>query len=194
VTGKEIDYFELAMLLDGAGAPLVLAELHGGLCGIFCAGGPAAGSQWLDELLDDCTANAGTLGELAQNLDRLGASTWEALNGSALQFSPLLPGDDDALNDRADALALWCHGFLSGLVIGGLDLSSGQADLAPELTELVQDLAEISKAGAAVEEIEDLEGSEVSLIELVEFVRVGVQFVFEELTPEPVSPDQRVLH
>jgi len=192
VTGNAIDYDALTDLMARAGSPLVLAEFHGGLCGVICAGGRDAAARWLGELLDDCTADTAAQAELADGLEALCTATWKALTGLALEFEPLLPEAEDSIAARTDALALWCHGFLAGLVVGGLDLASGQADLPPELTELVEDFAEISKAGA--DEADNAETSDASLTELAEFVRVGVQFVFEELTQEPDSPGQRVLH
>jgi uncharacterized protein YgfB (UPF0149 family) len=200
VTDYDFDYRGLAALLDRSGSPLPLPELHGGLCGVICAGGRDAASRWLDELLDDCTADAGTLGELARDLGRLGTATWTALNGLTLEFEPYVPDADDSLAARAEGLALWCHGFLSGLVVGGLDLGSGQTALPPELAELVGDLAEISRAGSADEpaatggSVEDPADEEESLTELLEYVRVGVQFIFEELTPGSDQSDRRVLH
>jgi uncharacterized protein YgfB (UPF0149 family) len=194
VTGNEFDYSGLAGLLERSGSPLDLAELHGGLCGVICAGGREMAMHWLDDLLDDCAADADTLNELARQLQGLGASTFTALNGVSLTFVPMLPGDFDAIGERTAGLALWCHGFLAGLVIGGLDLTSGQTDLSPELTELFGDFAEISKAGADAGELEDVDASDESLTELVEFVRVGVQLIFETLAPGSSSSGGRVLH
>jgi yecA family protein len=194
VTGNAIDYRGLNDLVARSGSPLVLAELHGGLAGVMCAGGSDPARRWLEDVLDDCAADANTLAELAGELEQLHEATWEALNGMSLEFSPLLPDERYAVDERAAALAHWCLGFLAGLVIGGLDLSSNQVNLAPELAELVADFAEISKAGADDEEIENADNSEESLSELTEFVRVGVQFIFEELTPESAEPGRRVLH
>ncbi|HUF73583.1 MAG TPA: UPF0149 family protein [Gammaproteobacteria bacterium] len=188
----ETDYRDLADLLHRSGAPLPLAELHGGLCGVICASGRQAASSWLDSLLDDCTADADTLSRLASRLEVLGKDTWQALSGLTLEFCPLLPGDEAGVDQRAEALGLWCHGFLAGLVIGGVDLAGGTETLSAELDELVRDFAEISRAGADREEIEDPELGDGSLTELVEFVRVGTQFVFEGLVPD--SRRERVVH
>ena len=192
MSSAETDYRDLAELLYRSGAPVPLAELHGGLCGVICASGREAASSWLDSLLDDCTGDANTLSQLAGRLEVLGKNTWQALSGLTLEFCPLLPDDEVGLDQRAEALGLWCHGFLAGLVIGGVDLTGGSAALSAELDELVRDFAEISRAGADREEIEDTELGDGSLTELVEFVRVGTQFVFEELVSD--SPQERVLH
>lgn len=192
VSGIETDYRDLADLLVSSGAPLPLAELHGGLCGIICASGHGAASSWLDSLLDDCTGDADSLPLLAARLEALGKDTWQALRGLTLEFFPLLPDEDADIDQRAEALGLWCHGFLAGLVIGGVDLAGGSEALSAELSELIRDFAEISRAGADREEIEDPDFGDASLTELVEFVRVGTQLVFEELVPD--LPHERTIH
>lgn len=193
VSGIRIDYGDLAELLDRSGAPLPPSELHGGLCGVICASGRNAASSWLDDLLDDCSGDADTLSRLATRLEELGEDTWQALSGLTLEFQPLLPDDDTAIDRRTEALAHWCHGFLAGLVIGGVDLAGGGPEtLSADVAELVRDFAEISRAGADHDEVEDPDLGESSLTELVEFVRVGTQFVFEELVSD--SPQKRVIH
>jgi hypothetical protein len=169
-----------------------LAELHGGLCGVICASGREAARSWLDELLDDCGGDMETLSELAGRLEALGNDTWQALSGLAMEFAPLLPDDEAGIDQRAEALALWCHGFLAGLVIGGIDLTGSSAPLSQDLSELVHDFAAISQAGPDSQEFEDPDLGDNSLMELVEFVRVGAQFVFEELVAE--QPAQRTIH
>jgi uncharacterized protein YgfB (UPF0149 family) len=192
VSGIETDYGDLAELLNRSGAPLPLAELHGGLCGVICASGHGAAASWLDSMLDDCSGDADTLSQLATRLGDLGDNTWQALSGLTLEFGPLLPDDEAGVDQRAEALGLWCHGFLAGLVIGGVDLAGGLESLSDELAELVRDFAEISRVGADREEIENPDLGDTSLTELIEFVRVGTQFVFDELVPD--SPKKRVLH
>lgn len=192
MSGIKADYGDLAELLNRSGAPLPLAELHGGLCGVICASGHGAAATWLDSMLDDCSGDMDTLSQLATRLGDLGDDTWRALSGLTLEFFPLLPDDEAGVDQRAEALGLWCHGFLAGLVIGGVDLAGGPEALSNELAELVRDFAEISRVGADREEIENPDLGDTSLTELIEFVRVGTQFVFEELVPD--SPKKRILH
>lgn len=192
MSGNGADYGDLADLLIRSGSPLPLAELHGGLCGVICASGREAAAGWLDELLDDCGGDDSTLSELAGRLETLGNQTWNALSGLSMEFEPLLPDDDAGIDQRAEALGLWCHGFLAGLVIGGIDLTGGSAVLSDDLSELVHDFAAISQAGPDSEEFEDADLGDNSLVELVEFVRVGAQFVFEELVAG--KPEQRTIH
>lgn len=192
VSANATDYGDLAELLNRTGSPLPLAELHGGLCGVICASGHDAAVIWLNGLIGDCAGDADTLSQLAGQLEMLGNETWQALSGLAMEFSPLLPDDEAGIDQRAEALGLWCHGFLAGLVIGGVDLVGGVENLSAEISELVHDFAEISKAGADPEEMEDPNLGDSSLTELVEFVRVGVQLFFEEMLSS--TPVQRTIH
>ena len=196
VNTNPIEYSQLAALLSRSGSPLPPAELHGGLCGVLCASGRKAAAGWLDELIDDCAGDAATLAELDSQLRTLGTLTFNALSGWSLEFVPLLPDDDSALSQRAEALALWCHGFLAGLIVGGVDLAGEPSKLSDELNELVRDFAEISRADGTV----DAEGDEASdagdhsLTELIEYVRVGAQFIFEELVTGAEGRDAPTIH
>lgn len=192
MSGNAADYGDLAELLNRSGSPLPLAELHGGLCGVICASGRDAATSWLNELLDDCAGDRDALSQLASRLEALGDDTWQSLTGLSMEFSPLLPDDEERIDQRAEALGLWCHGFLAGLVIGGVDLAGDSTILSAELSELVSDFAQISQAGADSEEMDDEDLGDNSLTELVEFVRVGTQYVFEELVAG--SPKPRTIH
>jgi hypothetical protein len=194
VTGNAIEYEHLAALLNRSGSPLPLAELHGGLCGLICASGRQAWSGWLDGLLDDCDADSATLAEIDRELKVLGSETFAALSGWTFEFAPLLPDDETDVAERAESLALWCHGFLAGLVIGGVDLAHGQPALSAEVDELVRDFAEISQGAAAADERADEDHGDRALTELVEYVRVGAKFIFEELVAEPESREERRIH
>lgn len=195
MTANPIEYSQLAALLTRSGSPLPPAELHGGLCGIICASGRKAAAGWLDELIDDCTGDAATLAELDSQLRTLGTLTFNALSGWTLEFNPLLPDDDSAITQRAEALALWCHGFLAGLVVGGVDLAGDPSTLSAELNELVRDFAEISRAGAEPDEGDEAdESGDRSLTELIEYVRVGTQCIFEELVAGSAGRDSPTIH
>jgi len=192
VSGIQTDYAELDELLGRTGSPLPLAELHGGLCGVLSASGHDAGVLWLQGLLEDCHGDDESLAQLSSRLQVLGDETWHALCGVALEFGPLLPDDDAEIDVRARALGLWCHGYLAGLVIGGIDLGADAADMTPEFEELVRDFVEISKAGVDSEELDDPNLGDGSMIELVEFVRIGAQYLFEEFAPRPAGA--RTIH
>jgi uncharacterized protein YgfB (UPF0149 family) len=186
----ETDYRDLAELLSRSGSPLPPSELHGGFCGVICASGREAAADWLVSLMEDCAGDSETLTALARQLELLGQETWRALSGLCLEFAPLLPDDHSDIDQRAHALGLWCHGFLAGLVVGGIDLGAGSESLSPEFRELVRDFMQISQAGPGAEG--ETEENDQAFVELVEFVRVGAQFAFEELLP--ATDRQRTIH
>jgi uncharacterized protein len=181
----DVDYETLRDALARWGIVVALAELHGGVCGALCAGGPAAAERWLAECLEDQPPVLG--GELEGPLRALVDSSWRILAGDALSFQPLLPDDDAPLEEQVQAFALWCHGFLGGIGasapdVGGAPergaLAAGEED---HVAEILADFAEFSRAGLSGDEAAGREQPDFALAELVEYLRVSVQLVFEEL-------------
>lgn len=125
-------------------------------------------------------------------LEQLQLQTWQALAGSEMRFTPLLPDDDDDLAERVQALALWCHGFVSAIGLAGQDFSRHAG--AAEMEELIGDFAQISRAGLGVDELEDERLAEFTFVELVEYVRVGVQYVYEELSASRALGGRDTIH
>jgi uncharacterized protein len=161
------------------------AEAHGSLAGALCATDAYGVDDWLAEILPE-----GMVPEEAavSSLRELYEATRAALTGAQMQFDLLMPDDDEPIQLRAEALTLWCNGFVYGLGSGG---APDPERLPGDAGEIVRDLAQIMQAG--VDEREGVEANESALAELVEFVRVGVQVVFEELgalrqPPRPRPP------
>ena len=181
-----LDYDRLRDSLAAAGAVVALAELHGGVCGAMCAGGPTASRRWLTESLDDDEGGAVTAA-VADDLEELIGASARMLEDDALTFEPLLPNDDTPLAEQVEALAAWCQGFSSGLgstAPGAVRSSSEDSALA----EILQDFAEISRAGLSDDEAEGLGQPDFALAEVKEYVRVSVQLLFEELGPVRAAP------
>jgi uncharacterized protein YgfB (UPF0149 family) len=154
------DYRQVQSLLTQERSLADAAEAHGTLTGCLCAAAGYRCEDWLREILPEGRA----------------AATAAALLQPDMEFDLLLPADDELLNERTEALAQWCQGFLYGLGAGAIPDAS---ELPGEVGEIVRDLLEISHAGAGPEQ--DEEANESAYAELVEFVRVGVQLLFEEL-------------
>jgi len=181
------DYDALRQSLTDAGALLALPELHGGLCGALCAGGPTGAERWLDDFLADHEArNATGVRTVGRDLE---LASWQALADGQLEFEPLLPGDDAPLEEQVQALAHWCHGFLNGLGATAPDLvgrnrkptAAAAAIATAEVAEILGDFAEISRAGVDEEDAADRDRADFALAELKEYARVSVQIVFEQL-------------
>jgi uncharacterized protein YgfB (UPF0149 family) len=181
MTGTTEGFDVLAAALADAGSALGLAELHGALCGVLCAGGPEAARRWLDQCLSECDLAAGDDEEFRAPFHALHLQSWHALVAAGMEFAPVLPDEDAPLPDRVQTLASWCHGFVTGLGLGGLELDDDPADNRAEVREVIRDFIEISKAGIDADIDVDPDQAEFSFVELSEFVRVGVQIVFEEI-------------
>jgi uncharacterized protein YgfB (UPF0149 family) len=165
--------------LVAAGVVVALAELHGGVCGALCAGGPVAARRFVADSLDDVDLGA-SAAALADELEELIGTSSKMLEDEELRFEPLLPNDDAPLAEQVEALAVWCQGFLSGVATAAPAHGSAEGEA---LGEVLRDFAEISRAGMSDEEAAGEDQPDFALAQIREYVRVSVQLVFEELTP-----------
>lgn len=155
------------------------AESHGVLCAILCARGTADMSDWAKHILGEQEQGNVVLKETLMLLNVLYQVTMEQLNDTNCDFQLFLPGDDEDLRERVEALSAWCQGFVYGLAVGGIS----DTNVLPEDTmELVKDIIEISKADTATDE-ETSEEDELAYVEIVEYLRTGTLLISEELQP-----------
>jgi uncharacterized protein YgfB (UPF0149 family) len=192
VTPYNVDYSVLEAALDRAACPLSFAEVHGGLCGVMCAAGFSGAEQWLEHCLEDCAMERVESEALPELLANVKEDSWAALTSIEFEFTPLLPDDDTGLEERVRALASWCHGFLSGLALGGFRPEAVAVEDRDDVNEVVRDFTEIGKA--AMDDVVEEEAGAVSLTELTEFVRVSVQLVFEQLGSASDDPGPVTIH
>jgi hypothetical protein len=171
---QTVTYDELDSALDEAGVALGAAEIHGVLCGAYAATLSFRPDNWIDETLASAEAVDRPL-HVREVLAALCRETAAQLSGPDMEFMPLLPGDDVALDVRTTALAAWCSGFMAGL--GSVPVPP--AGWPDTVREIVADLAEIARAAVGDEDSE--EESEASYAELVEYLRASTQLVHEEL-------------
>jgi uncharacterized protein YgfB (UPF0149 family) len=185
---SDIRFKDFEDALAAAGSLADAAEAHGSLCGALCSMSPYKMQDWVNEILPD---GAAVSDESAAMIERVFAATATSFGEQGMEFEPLLPDDESPLNGRANALALWCTGFLYGLGTGHIsDLEALNGDVG----EIVRDFTEISRATG--DDAEADESNEQAYAELVEFIRVAAQVVFEELLPlrRQVYPVQQRLH
>ena len=182
------NYAQIQRLMADFRAVAEPAEAHGTLAGALCATGAYRLEDWLAEILPEgLAADSAAMPSLRDIYDE----TRAALNGTQMQFELLMPDDESPIEQRTEALTLWCNGFIYGLGTSG---APDPERLPGDAGEIVRDLAHIMRAG--VDEREGSEANEAALAELVEFVRVGVQVVFEELGAlrQPSPPPGVSLH
>lgn len=168
-------YAELDRSLGATSSGVEASEAHGCLCGALCTEDAFPATEWAAEVLPDDAGEAEATA-LVSLLADIREETLRTLSGDDMDFQPLLPDDARPLDERVRALAAWCGGFLYGLG------RSGQLDKLPgDLSEILQDFSEISRASLAAGE--SGEEAERDYAELVEFVRASVQLAYEELVP-----------
>lgn len=176
ITHAELD-LALSELAIGVGP----SDLHGSLTGFLCAGGVANARNWLKRLEIETGDDEITDRERQALLDRLFRECRHQLEDPDLGFEPLLPGDDQPLAERAEALVQWCRGFLGGF---GLSGAGDKAPLTGDSEEILRDFGTI--AGTRFE-YEDAEEDESALAEVLEFIRVGVLMLHTELGAPPAG-------
>lgn len=169
--------------LDGAR----LAESHGLLCGLVCREASRNAGDFLRHLADmRLVIEPGEA--LNDALTEAWGSTVAQFEDEELGFKLWLPDDDEPLEERTEALARWCSGFLAGLGSGG------QLDaLSEEAREAIADLQEIARAelSAPAGDEPENEEDEAAYAEIVEYVRV-VALVLREDFRGPQSNE--VIH
>jgi yecA family protein len=184
---QHANYSDIQLVLSQAHSLTDAAEAHGTLVGCLCAAVGYRFEDWLQEILPEGRAAP----DETEALRELFSSTAESLDTKESEFEPLLPEDEQSIDARTAALALWCQGFLYGL---GASALNDATQLEGEVGEVVRDLTEITKV--AVDAGDSAESNESAYSELVEFVRVGVQLLFEELEPlrDQPPPSTESLH
>lgn len=182
---------DLEDALNQIGAEMGPAECHGLVAGLICAKGRLTREEWLGQVAEDVSGGRTAGRETQDVLGELLEDTTRELSDTLMSFHLLLPGEDVRLEERTQALGLWCQGFLMGLTLGGV---KELGDLPHDAAEAIHDLTEI--AGAGQYGLEDEEEDESAYAELVEYVRTVVLLINEELNPSKAPPltDSSMLH
>lgn len=171
---KEIslpNYGELSQALSNTTLKLHPSQVHGLISGILC-GNPKSTAAW-EELVTGGKDSGKKTHELLQSLYD---ATAKQLADFLFEYELVLPSDSDELSLRAEALTLWCQGFLTGLKIAQVAIVDREPS---EVTEAINDLIEIAKMN--YEEVVASEEDEDAYIELVEYVRMAVILIYQDL-------------
>ena len=183
-------YDEFERVLRDARALPEPAEAHGTLAGALCSSRDYGLIEWLREILpDDSPDDEALQSSVLQNVYD---SMVRTLVGNEADFEPLLPDDDAPLAERADALSLWCQGFLYGLGSGAARIRRR----CPPRRARSSATSPRSRTSASMP-ASRTKRTRVAFAEVVEFVRVGVQLLFVELAPargEEPAPGAASIH
>lgn len=176
----DVEHEDLEAALRRCGADWDAAQAHGLLCGRLAVAGRGAGPEWLAEITRDLPVSDSNRSDCESMLEALLETSVRQLSERQSGFQPLLPDDAAPAEQRAQALAHWCEGFLHGLV-SGPHAAALKARLGSEpVSGVIKDLLEITRATAGDENEETVEEA---YTELVEYVRTAAQLVYEELAP-----------
>ena len=135
------DYDRWTALLDQNAMMASAAELHGLVVGMLSAGVPADPAVILpvihDFLNDGQAVNSVLKAEILQLLEL----SSKQLADEELGFAPLLPGDEEAMMERLEALVDWAQAFLVGFATRQHDL----AILGDDMREVIDQMTEITR-------------------------------------------------
>lgn len=164
------NFTELSLALSKTALKLHPSQVHGLICGIL-SGNPTNMAAW-EELVTGGEETPKTH-ELLQELYDLSA---KQLGEFLFEFQLVLPDDAQDLPSRAEALTLWCQGYLTGLKMAQVKIVEREPS---EITEAINDLIEIAKMN--FEEVIASEEDEAAYIELVEYVRMAIILIYQDL-------------
>jgi len=181
MTMATVDLTEITAAVERLELGADAFEFHGGMCGLLCALGPGAVDRWLHESGIEIRTEIDDREQMLETLYAAEADIWRALNATSFDFNLVLPGDEVELDERVAAIAAWCHGFITGIGLGGRDDLRSDDPEASQLEEILADFAEISRAALTDDDAGDADRAGFDLAAVTEHVRVGVQLAFDEL-------------
>ncbi|MDR3491044.1 MAG: UPF0149 family protein [Gammaproteobacteria bacterium] len=180
-------YDELAETLSSVESPFQPADVHGLMCGIICANPDDPNSRW-EKIIFDSKKDF----EILEPFEHLYSASYELMNQFSFEFNLLLPSDDVDINVRAEALGLWCQGFLTGLQQAAISLKD---HTNIELTDAIKDITEIAQISYG--DIPSTDEDETAYFELVEYIRLIVLMIFQECKksfPSSFADQNNALH
>ena len=157
---------------------LTAAEAHGLATGMLCIENQTEVASWLTQLLPEDVV---LIDEDKTVLVALFEQTRKLLNNEEenFRYDLFLPGDDEPLSEKLDALRSWCEGFLFGV-----GYSRSSSDWPGETGEVMKDIVEFTKLDSDLDEQMDEDEDEAALIEIQEYLRVAVMMVKEQFMEE----------
>lgn len=166
-------YRELNQALSKTTLKLHPSQVHGIVCGML-SGNPKGEAAW-ESLV--------TGGEDSTKAHQVLQDLYEAssiqLNDFLFDFQIVLPPDSEPLPARAEALTLWCQGYLTGLKLAAVQIIGREPG---EMTEAINDFIEIAKMN--YEDVVASEEDEEAYVELVEYVRMAAILIYQDKRDE----------
>jgi yecA family protein len=178
-------FASLSETLSQTALKMHASQVHGLISGLLCGQSKVEPDAW-----EALVTGEGDHSKAHGELQGLHEAVHKQLVDFLFEFDLLLPDDDTRLVDRAEALTVWCQGFLTGLKLANVPLTGRDPS---ELTEGIDDLVEIAKMN--YEQVVESEEDEHAFAELVEYVRMVAVFIYQSLAGDNKQDDnQNQLH
>jgi uncharacterized protein YgfB (UPF0149 family) len=174
-----MDYDKLDDLRKSASIDMSPPEMHGGICSQICFK-----SDYFEEFIpyeksDDGSSVSVQIVAYRKALLRIIETDAKRLEEGDLGFKLIIPEETSSIQERAEALSIWCQGFIDGvgLLLTESDLKIDQSG-TKESFEIIEDFTQISTLDphSISEEVDE----ELALMELIEFIRLSVQMIYDE--------------
>jgi uncharacterized protein YgfB (UPF0149 family) len=189
----DVDYQHLTQALERLQIAADAAECQGAASAVICLTGGDGLASWISDHFPELDAGVAEGNALANEaremIVELYQTTLAQLGQGNFDYALLMPGDEESLYLRTDALGHWCQGFLLGLRYVGV---ADTTRFSGELAEILQDITEISQVTS--EALENTEEEEQSYTELVEYLRVGVMLFCETLRASNGDTGSKLVH
>ena len=185
---NSLNFSDFQKALNNQEAVLHVSEIHGVITGLICGGFQFERNDY-DAIINDMFNNGVALDREVQSaIEQLYANIWQFLLDDSYGFQPLLPDDEEAIEDRSHALSLWVQGFNLGFGI----VQSKQSTYSDDVKEVLGDFSEIANLATDVDEDEE---NEQALFEIQEYIKVSALMIFAELGNLPEDkPKNETLH
>lgn len=172
-----LNYDHWTSQLDQHAVMASAAELHGLIAGMLSAGIPADAATILPVLSDFLNDGQALNAHLKAITEQLIAETARQLADPDYSLVLLLPGDDDSLPERLEAMMEWAQAFLVGFAIQQTDLSLVSVDVR----DAIEQLSEVTRIDIYTEDDSSEAENEESYYLVLEHVRLMVLTCFNEV-------------
>ena len=176
-------YTEVHLALSKTMLNLHPSQVHGLICGILCNSAKHT-TAW-----EGLISGGKTPTKTHEVLQNLYHNSEKQLSDFLFEFQLMLPADSETLPNRAEALSVWCQGFLTGLKLVQIPIVDREPS---EMTEAIHDLIEIAKMNH--EEVIENEEDEEAYVELVEYIRMAVILIYQESRGEETQAPSSLSH
>ena len=174
-----MDFEKLDSLRKSASIDMKLPEVHGGICSQICFD-----NDYFEEFVpldqsDDGASVSVQIGAYRKALLKIIDENAKTLKDGDLDFELIIPDENYTIQERTEALSIWCQGFIDGVsfLLSEQGLKIDQSE-NKESFEIIEDFTQISTldSHSINEEVDE----ELALMELIEFVRLSVQMIYDE--------------